>query len=186
MNMQIRVASQSNPGYYHRLSVSADGTSVSCNCPALGGFCRHIDAVLIANERAMVHPDDLAIADKARTLTLGKIAVPTGWKGSWRREFGWRGLQRQAPNYNPRKSGRPLVCFTGTLRGKTRKQWLEEAAANGWDTTDQPSRFTDVLVAADPEGKSAKLEAAREFSTAIVSVEEWQEVMLDGVLEVLP
>lgn len=184
--MQIRVVSQSIPDYYHLVTVSDDGAKVSCSCPALGGFCSHIDAVLVANERAMVHPDDLAIADEARALTLGKIAVPSSWKGSWRGEFGWRGLKRQAANYNPRRSGRPLVCFTGTLRGKTRKQWLDEAVANGWDTTDEPSRFTDVLVAADPEGKSAKLKAARTFSTAIVNAEEWQEVMLDGVLEELP
>jgi hypothetical protein len=30
------------------------------------------------------------------------------------------------------------------------------------------------------------LKAARTFSTAIVSAEEWQEVMLDGVFEELP
>jgi NAD-dependent DNA ligase len=95
-------------------------------------------------------------------------------------------LEEASGELQPRRSGRPLVCFTGTLRGKTRKQWLDEAVANGWDTTDEPSRFTDVLVAADPEGKSAKLKAARTFSTAIVSAEEWQEVMFDGVLEELP
>lgn len=182
-NMQFRVVSQSIPDYYHVVSVSDDGSNVSCSCPALGGFCSHIDAVLVANERAMVHNDDWEIADKARKLTLGKITAPAHWKGAWRGEFGWRGLKRQAANYNPRRSGRPLVCFTGTLPGKTRKQWLEEAVANGWDTTDEPSRFTDVLVAADPEGKSAKLKAARTFSTAIVNGAEWQAVMLDGVLE---
>jgi hypothetical protein len=101
MNMQIRVVSQSIPDYYHLVTVSDDGAKVSCSCPALGGFCSHIDAVLVANERAMVHPDDLAIADEARALTLGKIAVPSSWKGSWRGEFGWRGLKRQAANYNP-------------------------------------------------------------------------------------
>jgi len=179
---QIRVHSKSALGMYHTISVSSDGLSVACSCPATDPFCSHIDAVLIANERAMVHSADVEAADAARAATVGKIAVPEGWKATWRRELGWRGLQRRAPNYNPRQSGKPLVCFTGTLPGKTRKQWIAEAKENGWETTDEPSRFTDVLVAADPEGSSAKLRAARSCSTAIVSAEEWQIVMVDGVL----
>ncbi len=59
---------------------------------------------------------------------------------------------------------------------------IAEARANGWDTINSPSQYTDVLVAADPDAKSAKLLAARGFGTPIVSSEDWTLLMQDGVL----
>ena len=183
----IRVETSSAPGSYVHVTVSPDGEQIACSCDGVAIYrqklCRHIDAVLIANERIMVHPEDVSIADAAYKASAGKIAVPSGWKASWRRDLRWRGLAviQRRPR-NPRDGGKPLVCFTGTLDGKSRKEWLAEAVANGWETTEAPSRFTDVLVAADPTGKSAKLKAARENNTPIVSADEWAALMIDGVL----
>lgn len=178
----IRVQSKTEDRW-RNLTVSEDGQRVACNCGGFAaGFCSHIDAVLVANERAMVKPEDRPLADQAYHAAKGKIAVPPTWKGVWRRALWWRGLKRSALGFNPRNSGKPLVCFTGALPGKSRKDWLAEARANGWDTTDEPSRFTDALVAADPLGNSAKMKMARQHNTPIVSPEEWVGVMLDGEL----
>lgn len=187
MTLEIRVKASHDPEHFLHITVSDDGKKVGCDCEGftiwVGGMCRHVDAVLIANERAMVHPDDLEIADRAWKLVAGKISVPENWKASWRRDLRWRGLSGGPKRVaNPRNTGKPLVCFTGTLPGKTRAEWIAEAAAHGWDTTDGPSRFTDVLVAADPHGTSSKLKKAREFRTPIVTAEEWEAVIADGVL----
>ena len=183
MPLVIRVHSQTEIDLFYSITVSDDGSKILCECGSQSGMCSHIDAVLIANERAMVHLADHAIADAARELTLGKIRVPANWRGAWRRKLIWRGLSGASKRQrNPRESGKPLVCFTGKLPPKERADWISDAVANGWDTTDSPSRFTDVLVAADPTGNSAKLKAARQHRTPIVTTEEWSAVMVDGVL----
>lgn len=187
MPIKIRVKSKSNPDIYHIISVDELDDSIGCDCSGFligdAKICRHIDAVLIANERAMVHPDDYSAADRAWSSVVGKISVPASWRATWRQDLRWRGLAGGPKAVaNPRNSGRPLVCFTGTLPGKTRAEWIAEATAHGWDATDGPSRFTDVLVAADPHGTSSKLKKAREFQTPIVTADEWAVVMTDGVL----
>jgi len=181
--LAFRVLSKRDVGVYWTVSVSDVDQTAHCNCSAFTTMCSHIDATLIANERAMVHPDDRDIADKAYLVCLGVIAAPKSWKGIWRKNLAWRGLSGGPRKIaNPRTSGKPLVCFTGKLPPKERKDWIAEARAHGWETTDEPSRFTDVLVAADPSGNSAKLKLARKHQTPVVDAEEWLAVMVDGVL----
>lgn len=167
--------------------VAEDGASASCDCAGFaaafgGGFCSHIDAALIANERGMVHPADCATADRAFALIAGRIAPPPDWKGAWQRDTAWRKLERRRAIINPRGSGKLLVCFTGCFPGKKRPECKQEAVAAGWDVTDEPSRFTNFLVAPDPQAKTAKLNLARRFSTPIITPEDWPALMLDGVL----
>lgn len=172
------------------ITIADDGSEVSCDCDGFNDtfrysavkFCSHIDATLIANERAMVPPEDWETVERALRQIRIKLAPPSEWKASWRKNLKWRGLSRQGAVVNPRDTSKPLVCFTGTLPGKTRKEWIEEARELGWETTNEPSRFTDVLVAGDPSAASAKLKVARKFSTAIVTSEEWLSLMNDGVL----
>ncbi|MGV3511879.1 MAG: BRCT domain-containing protein [Novosphingobium sp.] len=179
----FRVDSSSEEELLYSVSVDSDGRA-SCDCEGFGRgrFCRHIDAVLVSGEWAMVPENYRAAAAKAMELARGKITSPTNWKATWRKDWAWRGLSATREPINPRRSGKPLVCFTGTLPGKKRADWLAEAKNAGWDTTDEPSPFTDVLVAKDPNAASAKLKKARDNRTVIVSADEWADVMLDGVL----
>lgn len=174
---------KSDPSDHRTIQVAQDGSAVSCDCAGFdGSICSHIDAVLIAAERAMVFEADRAAADRACAIVSGRITVPSTWKGSWRRETRWRGLiglrQRRRPD---RDSTKPLVCFTGALE-HPRAELIKAAKEAGWETINTPSPYTDVLVAADPCGNSAKLRAARANNTPIVSPDQWREIMLDGVL----
>ena len=116
----------------------------------------------------------------------GQLFVPDTWKGSWRRNMRWRGLTSRGPVYKRparrRDSSIPLVCFTGTMFGRNRDQMIAEAREYGWETTNSPSPYTDVLVAADTRGASAKLVKARSCNTPIITPEEWEELMIDGAL----
>jgi hypothetical protein len=173
----IKVRAKTAHDLHRVITVSRDGLSVKCDCDGFDGtICSHVDAVLLARERAMVLPAHWQAADAASDLISGKLVAPLTWRGAWRRNIAWRGLtgltQRKLPE---RDSDRPLVCFTGKLDRSRAKR-------HGWDTVNSPSRFTDVLVCADPSGTSAKLEAARQNNTPIVSPEEWAEMMLDGAL----
>lgn len=181
--INFRVASSSEEDLLYTVTVD-DAGRASCDCPgfARGRFCRHIDAVLVCREWAMVPEADRAAAEQAMCATECKITAPAAWKATWRKDWAWRGLSATRAPVNPRRSGKPLVCFTGKLPGKKRSEWIAEARAAGWDTTDEPSPFIDVLVASDPDAGTAKLKKARKNRTAVVSAEEWADIMLDGVL----
>jgi hypothetical protein len=175
----FRVKAKSEELGWRRVTVD-DAGQARCDCVGFdGAICSHIDATLIAGERGMVHGDDLALADSAQSAA-SVIAVPSTWKGTWRREYWWRGISRRRPSINPRTSGKPLVCFTGTGPSKDRKTWLAEARAGGWDTTDEPSPFTTVLVVADRSAMTAKMGLARKNKTAIVDYGEWVVLLADG------
>lgn len=183
MTITIRVKAKTDPEAFRVITVGDDGSSIVCDCDGfIGGICSHIDAALVAQERAMVHPDDWRSADRAAALVGTRIVVPTDWKGSWRKNLRWRGLSsRGSVTRRVRDHSKPLVCFTGTL-DRARAELIAEAENAGWETINSPSPYTDVLVAADPLGNSNKLKAAREHGTPIVSCEEWSTLMTDGVL----
>lgn len=181
--MKIRVQSKSAAEEYRLISVSPDGARVLCDCDGFDGtICSHIDAALIAQERAMVHPDDRTTAEKAINAIAGRLTIPTDWKGSWRKNLRWRGLSSRGPiNRKIRDESKPLVCFTGKLH-RERADLITEAEASGWETIDSPSPYTSVLVAADPSGTSSKLVKARKNGTPIITGEEWAMLIEDGVV----
>lgn len=181
--MKIRVQAKSAADEYRHISVSPDGTKIQCDCDGFSGsMCSHIDAVLIAQEQAMVHPDDRKVAKTAIKAIAGRLDTPPEWKGSWRKNLRWRGLSSQGSiTRRVRDETKPLVCFTGKLH-KERAELIQEAEANGWETIDSPSPHTSVLVAADPTGSSSKLMNARKNGTPIITGEEWVMLMEDGVI----
>jgi hypothetical protein len=183
MAITIRVRAKTDPEQFRVIAVSDDGSSIVCDCDGFSdGICSHIDAVLVAHERAMVHPDDLQFIDSAAAIVGTRIVIPRDWKGSWRKNLRWRGLSgRGNVTRRVRDHSKPLVCFTGTL-DRPRAELIAEAEHGGWETVNSPSPFTDVLVAADPLGNSSKLKAARKHGTPIVTREEWSILMTDGVL----
>jgi hypothetical protein len=182
MSISIRVLAKTVASEHRTVIVTRDGGAVSCDCDGFGGvICSHVDAVLIAEERAMVHPEDRELADVATALVRGRIVVPDTWRAAWRKNLRWRGLSSRGSVRRVRDGSKPLVCFTGTL-DRPRAELIAQAQAAGWETIDSPSPFTDVLVAADPLGASRKLKAARTNRTPIVTCEEWSELMHDGEL----
>jgi hypothetical protein len=182
MPVTIRVSAKTAADEYRIITVADDGSTFGCDCGGFSGLiCSHIDAVLVAQERAMVHPDDWLAADSAVVLIGASIVLPDDWKGAWRKNLRWRGLSSRGSVRRRRDSSKPVVCFTGTL-DRPRSALLAEAVERGWETIDSASPNIDVLVAADPLGNSGKLKAARRNGTPIVTREEWSILMTDGVL----
>lgn len=184
MTIKIRVRAKSSADDFREVSVADDGAWARCNCGGFDGvICSHIDAVLIAGERAMVHANDLALADRAVALVGGKITPPETWRGTWRRELKWRGIYPTGAVRRTyvRKGDRPVVAFTGQM-GRGRDAMEQAARDNGWDVVKSASGNLDVLVAADPLAMSDKLAKARANAIPIVSPDEWAILMLDGVL----
>lgn len=183
MAITIRVSAKTSAGEFRTIRIADDGSNFECDCKGYSvQFCAHIDAVLVAQERAMVHLDDWAAADRAVALLATRVVIPDDWKGSWRKNLKWRGLSsRGASTRRVRSNNKPLVCFTGNP-GRPRAELKAEAELGGWETIDSPSPYTDVLVAADPLGTTGKLKAARKNGTPIVTLDEWTTLMTDGVL----
>jgi hypothetical protein len=183
MSITVRVRAKTDPTQYRLLEVSEDGSVIHCNCDGFDGtICSHIDAVLVARERAMVHQEDWSAASAAAALVGSCIVAPENWQASWRRNLRWRGLSTRGPVHRRVRDGsKPVVCFTGNP-GRGRSELIAEAIASGWEFVDSPSPFTDVLVAANPTGGSRKLKTARKNGTPIVTLEEWSILMNDGVL----
>ena len=178
----VRVAAKTLDGDFRNLSISENGDAVECDCAGFDGdICSHIDAVLVANERAMVPEEDWEKADRAVALTLGKIKIPSHWQGAWRKNLRWRGLASKGSTRRVRDASKPMVCFTGTL-DRPRADLIREAHESGWETIDSPSPHIDVLVAANPSGNSAKLAAARKHGIPIITCDEWATLMSDGAL----
>lgn len=179
-SVRIRVAAKTELDAWRVVKIV--GKSINCDCAGFrDGICSHIDAVIVSGETAMVHPDDRDIARECSQQLRSLVEVPKAWKASWRRETKWRGLQVQpAPKRtHVRISDRPLVAFTGC---KNRKAMIEEAKANGWDVTDEPSAHLDVLVAANPSANTNKIKAARISNVPIIHENDWSEVMVTGVI----
>jgi NAD-dependent DNA ligase len=182
MSVKLRVKAKSDPEQYRTITIWHDGARVDCNCDGFNGsFCSHIDAVLVAQESAMVHGDDQRLATQAIEIVQGRIEVPQDWKGSWRKDFHWRGLPSRGGVRVERDFSKPLVCFTGTL-SRERSLLSSEAVEHGWEVINSPSPHTTALVAADPRGMTKKLKYARSKGTPIVSEEEWKSLMSGGEL----
>lgn len=181
--MKIEVRSKSDPEEYRTISISSDGSKVSCDCDGFNGtICSHIDAVLIAQETAMINPEHRNTAAKAIKAISGRLTLPEDWKASWRKNMRWRGLSSRGPIFRRnRDENKPIVCFTGTLH-RQRAELIEEAMRLGWETIDSPSPNTALLVAADPTGTSKKIKAARANGTPIITGEEWVSLLEDGVI----
>lgn len=135
----------------------------------------------------MVPAEDHAAADRAMKAIAEMVVVPANWKGSWRQNMAWRGLN------SPRKYvtidhtaehgddyyERPKVCFTGT-GPLPRKELLNLARLSGWQAVDEPQQGLKVLVAEDPTQNTNKLKVARKRGIPIISYEEWSTLTADG------
>lgn len=183
-SISFQVASKSEAGFFHTVTVEWPGPTSSCECGGFDGtICSHIDATLVAGERFMVPKADRARTDEAMKAIAGRINIPETWKASWRRNYEWRGLPTRSIGRHKRPavglSGKPIVCFTGAMP-RPRKELFQEAEATGWETVDRPHPSITVLVAADPNGRSNKLQFARECGIPILSFEDWNSITVEG------
>lgn len=69
---------------------------------------------------------------------------------------------------------RETVCFTGKMPEK-RDYYARIAAVHGFDTVDEVNSHLTMLVAAEPDGGSTKLKAARRQQVPILGLDAWLE-----------
>ncbi len=170
----FRCRSMSFDNEYHFIEVPEQG-HVICSCRG-ESWCSHIEATLIAGERAMVPDRDRMIADKAQVIAKGRIGPPEDWKADWRKNRKWRGLPVfQSKAMKLLTKGTPVVSIQG--RGIKRKLSEEIAAENDWEIVPSPVRGVLVHVSADDD-KSAQ--RARDLGIPISSHEEWPSVAKIG------
>ena len=179
-NISFRCAAKTDDDEFRIVSVIWPGPQISCDCDGFNHhYCSHIDATLVAGERAMVPRADWPAADEAMIDVSGFVMVPPDWRASWRKNMAWRGLVLRSKPRRTGLTGKPLVCFTGAMP-RPRKLLCKEAVAAGWETVDAPHSKIDVLVATDPTGSSAKLKFAREHGIPILVFDEWTSLTIDG------
>ena len=68
------------------------------------------------------------------------------------------------------------VCFTGACPDMTREE-LTEMAEEKFEVKTSVTKDLDILVCADPNAGSSKLEKAKKNGTLIISYEEFQEIL---------
>ena len=68
------------------------------------------------------------------------------------------------------------VCFTGACPDMTREE-LTEMAEEKFEVKSSVTKDLDILVCADPNAGSSKLEKAKKNGTLIISYEEFQEIL---------
>lgn len=187
LEIAFRVKSKTDLHVYHTVRVHAYGRDFSCSCPTREGeMCAHVDASLVAGETFMVHPEDRVMARRGADLLQGRLALPETWKRAWQRQKDWRGppTKRRAATRAParvRDPHKPVVCFTGQGE-RSRNELIERAQQHGWEFIGQPSGMTSVLVVCGEGASARKIGVAVELDVPVVTMAEWEDVMLTGAL----
>lgn len=164
-----------------------DDLSCSCQHFTKAKFCSHIDATLIAGERAMIEEEDQPIADEIMTILQQKkkaISVPDDWKASWRADLEWRGFfeDKRATWYRDGKKI-PAVCFTGKdpkNPQKSRASYLKEAEAKGFHVSKLFCKSLNIVVAPSPLTNTNKVKGAAAWNIPVLSYDEWALLTADG------
>lgn len=143
-------------------------------CTCLGqSWCSHIDATLVAGERAMVPQEEHAEANRAQIAARGRIGPPEGWKAHWRNNRRWRGLPpaRITALEISRRAGLPMMSIEG--KGRARRETAGLSRDAGWMVVDEPVRGCLFHVAPDASSESRASERARKDGIPIASYGEW-------------
>ena len=164
----FRCRSMSEEVFYH-IEVPQTG-HVVCSCQGVS-WCSHIEATLVDGERAMVHPDDRHIADRAQPLAKGRLDKPKWWKATWKTNRRWRGLPMKEPKaLDLLRRGVPVVSMQG--RGHKRTRAEELAQRNGWVIVYAPTKGVLIHVS-DAANDDPRCKRARELGIATVSHDHW-------------
>ena len=157
---------------YHHIEVPVQG-HVTCSCRG-ESWCSHIEATLVAGERAMVPKEDRVEADRAQVLAKGRIGPPPDWKSNWRNNRRWRGMSMRESNaMTMMRAGTPVVSMQGT--GLTKRQSARIAQNNGWGIVPSPVKGVIVHVSDEPEGDQ-KREHALSLGIIVLTHEQWPAI----------
>lgn len=156
---------------------------VMCSCAGVN-WCSHIDATLIAGERAMVAPEDRETANLAQIAARGRVGATDGWQAHWRGNRRWRGLPpaRITSLETSRKTGTPMMSVEGL--GNSRRDIITRSKEAGWMVVPRPVTGCLFHVSPDPSRDSSATEAARQRGIPIASYEEW-EGMVEALASVM-
>lgn len=182
--IEFRCRGRTDRSETHVIRVHAG--KVLCSCQGVD-WCSHIDATLVAGERAMVPPEDRRSADRAMRLMQGRIHAPEGWLASWREDRVWRG---QAPargdeGARMRIDGRPTILFLGSGGGGNRDEYVEHAGSLGWRVVERPTPLTTIVVSSAEAMGSRRGDLAQLLSLPIVTHGDWDEWCYDMTNAVL-
>lgn len=156
---------------WHVILVPEDG-HVICSCAGVN-WCSHIDATLIAGERAMVPEEERGEANRAQIAARGRLQAPEGWQAHWRSNRKWRGLPpaRITMVHRSRKTGKPVMSIEG--RGNERRRIAEMSQESGWLISPRPVAGCLFHIAPNIEEDSSSKERARQMGIPIASYSEW-------------
>lgn len=160
--------------------ISVTGGRVLCSCQGVD-WCSHIDATLVAGERAMVPEEDRREADAAMRIMKGRLGPPEGWQASWRDDKVWRGLSpaRGDEGAKMRLDGRPTVLFLGSGPAGNRAEYMEHAMSLGWRVVEQPTPLTTMVVSSDKGLSTRRGDLAQLMSLPIIDHLGWDEWCYD-------
>ena len=156
---------------------------VICSCAGVN-WCSHIEATLVAGERAMVSAEDRDTANRAQIAARGRIGPPDGWQSHWRTNRRWRGLPpaRMTSLHQSRETGRPMMSIEG--RGGARRDVATLSREAGWMVVAAPVLGCIFHVAPDSTSCSPAAERARASGIPIASYDEWMG-MADSLAAVM-
>lgn len=157
---------------YHHIEVPEAGY-ITCSCKG-ENWCSHIEATLLAGERAMVPAEDHKKANQAQVLLKGKIQPPENWKSNWRKNKRWRGIATgETKAMQLTRKGNPVVSLQG--KGKIKKLSKRVAIQNGWIVVAQPTKGVIIHVSDDPD-ECAVSKHAESLGITIISHEQWPNI----------
>lgn len=161
---------------WHVVLVPARG-HVICSCAGVG-WCSHIDATLVAGERAMVAPEDRRTANLAQIASRGRVGAPEGWQAHWRTNRRWRGLPplRRTSLDVSRSTASPMVSVEGLGSARARIVALTRDA--GWMVVPRPVTGCLFHVSPESDRTTAASEDARRRGIPIASYDEWTEMAM--------
>lgn len=185
---RIRVQAKTEEAF-RTIFIALPSGNVRCSCwPEPDFFCAHVDAVLVAGERHMVHPDDRALADIVQQ-SIAPLNIPADWKGSWRRNKRWRGLpvtDRAKPRSKrellpaeidiEEYERRPAVVFTGALP-VSRGEASSHAMAHGWQAVATVRSDVMYLVTGSENASPRKIKMAEARGLPVLNYDQWLEIL---------
>ncbi|MAC11080.1 MAG: hypothetical protein CMN74_02375 [Sphingorhabdus sp.] len=157
---------------FHHIQVPQTG-HVMCTCRG-ESWCSHIEATLVAGERAMVPEEDRIKADKAQVLAKGRIGPPEDWKSNWRGNRRWRGIGIREPKaMTLLRSGVPVVSLQG--KGLVRRMSARIAQQNGWSIVPAPTKGVIIHVSDEGDG-DPKRDHALSLGITVLTHEQWPSI----------
>jgi hypothetical protein len=157
---------------WHVILVPKEG-HIICSCAGVN-WCSHIDATLVAGERAMVPQEEHGEANRAQIAAKNRIHIPTDWQANWRKNRKWRGLPSLRKNIVEisRQNGRPVLSIEG--RGKERKNIEKLSIDSGWVVLSVPVKGCLFHIVPNDTHESNRIEKANQAQIPVATYKQWE------------